>query len=218
MQSKTRNCGDSGTLRTAHKTKKAYLPDGEANLITRNTKRKRNIIWFNPPFSQNVETKIGNRLLALFHFHFPVNHKLHKIFNRNSIKVSYSCMRNVKSIISSHNHKILQSKRSISTKTCNYITKTSCPLNNQCLLRNIVYKAIVSSENPELKKKVYFGISETPFKLRYANHLKSSKIIRYKNDTELSKEIWNFKEKGIAPIVKWRIVNLTNQNLRPVLL
>ena len=104
--------------------------------MTKNTKRKRYIIWFNPPFSQNVQTKIGNRLLALVDLHFPVNHKLHKIFNRNSIKVSYSCMRNVKSIISSHNHKILQSQRGISTKTCNCITKTACPLNKQYLLRN----------------------------------------------------------------------------------
>ena len=115
-------------------------------------------------------------------------------------------MRNVKSIISLHNHKILQSQRSKPTKTCNCITKTACPLNNQCLLRNIVYQAIVSSEKPKIKEKVYFGISETPFKLRYANGLKSFNTVRYKNDTELSKEIWNFKEKAITPIVKWRIV------------
>ena len=50
--------------------------------MTKNTKCKCNIIWFNPPFSQNVETKIGNRLLALVDLHFPVHHKLHKIFNR----------------------------------------------------------------------------------------------------------------------------------------
>ena len=131
-----------------------------------------------------------------------MNHKLHKIFNRNSIKVSYSCMRNVKSIISSHNHKILQSQRNISIKNCNCITKTACPLNNQLLLRNIVYQTIVSSENPELKENVYFGINETPFKLRYPNHLKSFNTVRYKNDTELSKEIWSFKEKAITTIVK----------------
>ena len=103
--------------------------------MTKNTKRKHNIIWFNPPFSQNVETKIGNHLLALVDLHFPVNHKLHKIFNRNSIKVSYSCMRNLKSIISSHNHKILQSQRSISTKTYNCITKTACQSNNPMFVK-----------------------------------------------------------------------------------
>ena len=133
--------------KSGYKCKLNYQPQVA---MTKNTKRKRSIIWFNPPFSQNVETKIGNRFLALSDLHFPVNHKLHKIFNRNSIKVSYSCMRNVKSIISSHNQKILPSQRNISIKTCNCITKTACPLNNQCLLRNIVYKATVSSEKKSL--------------------------------------------------------------------
>ncbi|XP_047145701.1 uncharacterized protein LOC124818701 [Hydra vulgaris] len=172
----------------------------------KNKNRKRNIIWYNPPFSLNVETKIGNRLLALVDLHFPVNRKLRKIFNRNSIKVSYSCMQNIKCIISSHNHKILQSKRNITTKTCNCITKTACPLSNQCLVSNIVYQATVSSNDPDPKEKVYFGISETPFKLRYANHFKSFNAIKYKNDTELSKEIWSLKEKGTTPIIKWKVI------------
>ena len=82
--------------KSGYKCKLNYQPQVA---MTKNTKRKRNIIWFNPPFSQSMETKIGNRLLALVDLHIPVNHKLHKILNRNSIKVSYSCMRNVKSII-----------------------------------------------------------------------------------------------------------------------
>ena len=39
--------------------------------------------------------------------HFPQGHKFHKIFNKNNVKVSYSCMANMKSIISSHNKTIL---------------------------------------------------------------------------------------------------------------
>ncbi len=62
--------------------------------------RQRNIIWFNPPFSKNVKTNIARNFLCLIDKHFPPNHKLHKIFNRNTVKVSYSCMNNVKSIIS----------------------------------------------------------------------------------------------------------------------
>ena len=50
--------------------------------------RKRNIIWFNPPFSKNVATKIGRYFLNLVDKHFPRDHKFHKIFNRNNIKVS----------------------------------------------------------------------------------------------------------------------------------
>ena len=44
--------------------------------------RKRNIIWFNPPFNRNVSTKIGKYFLNLLDKHFPRNHRLHKIFKR----------------------------------------------------------------------------------------------------------------------------------------
>ena len=43
--------------------------------------RKRKIIWFNPPFSRNVKTKIGKIFIKLIEEHFPTHHKFHKIFN-----------------------------------------------------------------------------------------------------------------------------------------
>ena len=70
--------------------------------------RQRNIIWFNPPFSKNVKTNIVRSFLKLIDTHFPIGNKLHKIFNRNTVKVSYSCMSNVKSIITSHNTRIIR--------------------------------------------------------------------------------------------------------------
>ena len=71
----------------------------ESNYNNNPRKRNRNIIWFNPPFSKNVATKIGRYFLNLLDKHFPQDHKFHKIFNRNNIKVSYSCMPNIKSAI-----------------------------------------------------------------------------------------------------------------------
>ena len=67
----------------------------------------RNIIWFNPPFSQNVRTNITKLFHCLIDKHFPKSHKLHKIFNRNNLKVSYSCIMNMANIIKSHNQKVL---------------------------------------------------------------------------------------------------------------
>ena len=52
--------------------------------------RQRKIIWFNPPYSVNVETNIGKTFLKLIDKHFPKINKFHKIFNRNNVKVSYS--------------------------------------------------------------------------------------------------------------------------------
>ena len=60
--------------------------------VKSNKNRSRNIIWFNPPLSQNVKTNIGKIFLKLIEKHFPNHHRLHKIFNLNTIKLSYSCM------------------------------------------------------------------------------------------------------------------------------
>ena len=61
--------------------------------------RQRNIILYNPPFSKNVKTNISRTFLNLISKHFPKQHKYHSLFNKNNVKVSYSCMDNMKSII-----------------------------------------------------------------------------------------------------------------------
>ena len=83
-----------------------------------NSKRnhKRNIIRFNPPCINNLSTKIGKYLLNLPAKHFLKNH-LHKIFNRSNIKVSYSCIKNMKIIINNHSKNVLGMKSSICTLT-----------------------------------------------------------------------------------------------------
>ena len=84
-------------------------------------KRKRNIIWFNPPYSKSVKTNIGRIFIKLISKHFPPNHKFVKIFNKNTIKLSYSCMPNIRSKINGHNEKILQPKPAEPHKLCNHI-------------------------------------------------------------------------------------------------
>ena len=61
--------------------------------------RKRKIIRFNPPYNQNVSTNIAKMFLKLVDKHFPFTHRLHKIFNRNTIQISYSCTSNVQQLI-----------------------------------------------------------------------------------------------------------------------
>ena len=51
-------------------------------------RRKRKIIWFNPPYSNNVKRNVGKQFLKLVRRHFPKGHKLNKIFNKNTLKVS----------------------------------------------------------------------------------------------------------------------------------
>lgn len=70
---------------------------------TKKRKRQRNIIWFNPTFSKNVQTNIGREFLNLIENCFPPNHKLRKLFNKNNLELSYSCSPNIKQIIDGHN-------------------------------------------------------------------------------------------------------------------
>ena len=77
----------------------------------KNKTRKWKITWFNPPFNIYVATNVGKTFLALIDKHFPKNKRLSKIFNRNTIKVSYRCLPNVKQTISNNNHRLLQLHR-----------------------------------------------------------------------------------------------------------
>ena len=87
-----------------------YTPVIQSNNSERKNTRKRKIIWFNPPYSMNVETNIGKTFLKLVKKHFLRNNSFHKIFNKNTIKISYSFMRNIISIIASHNEYVLHPK------------------------------------------------------------------------------------------------------------
>ena len=91
-----------------------------------NPQRKRNrtrkIVWFNPPYSKNVATNIGKEFLNLLRVHFPTQHPFHRLFNRNTVKLSYSCMMNMNSIIKAHNTKVLKKNDTNQTeqgKSCN---------------------------------------------------------------------------------------------------
>ena len=69
--------------------------------------KKMKIIWFNPAFSLNVSTNIGKNFFSLITKNFAKTHRLHKLFNRNYVKVSYSSRLNFKSVINGQNKNIL---------------------------------------------------------------------------------------------------------------
>ena len=90
------------------------------NSNTQNTQRNRNrkVIWFNPQFSQNVETNIGKLSFKLMRKHFPKNSKYHKIFNLNTSKLSYCRTANVGNI-KQHNSKVLSKTNDNTNRKCN---------------------------------------------------------------------------------------------------
>ena len=66
------------------------IPPTKNNNENLKCKRKQNIVWFNPLYSKNVKTTIEKTFLQLLSKHFPKDHQMHIIFNKNTIKISYS--------------------------------------------------------------------------------------------------------------------------------
>ena len=165
--------------------------------------RQRNILWFNPPFSKNVATSVGKCFLSLIDKNFPKSNPLHKIFNRNTLKLSYSCMGNIKTIISNHNKAEINkaTRTNDQKKNCNCRKPNLCPMDGNCNAENVIYQAEVTTSTT---KETYIGLCDTTFKLRYRNHMCSFRNERYKHATALSKHIWSLKDQKIAYQIKWR--------------
>ena len=152
-------------------------------------------------------TKVGHYFLKLLDKHFPRQQKLYKLFNKNTVNVSCSCTKNIKSIINSHNKRILHQTRPCpSEKKCNCIKKELCPLNRNCQAENIVYEATITCNEQIYGENIYIGIAETTFKKRYTNHKRLFNLAVHKNDTELSKGFCKIKRRNSVPKIKWRIL------------
>ena len=170
--------------------------------------RNRKVIWFNPPYNERVKTNIGKNFLALLRKHFPPQHRYHTIFNKNKVKISYSCTPNMSQAISSHNKKILATSATPqevnNPNQCNCRRPTDCPLDNKCLEECIVYEAKVTSNEG---CKLYLGSTEASFKTRFTQHKASLANADKSSATALSKHVWDLKTRGISHEIKWRIVS-----------
>ena len=169
--------------------------------------RSRNVLYYNPPFDLQVKTNIGRTFLQILDKNFPPHHRLHKIINRNTVKISYSTMPNMASHIASHNRKILQKSREQDLpdgRTCNCEEPGSCPLNGNCLQEAAVYQADVTPETEE--EQSYLGVTEPPFKGRWSDHCTSFRYEKYKSKSKLSTYIWKLQKKRENYDIKWSIV------------
>jgi 23S rRNA G2445 N2-methylase RlmL len=138
-------------LKTAgYKEKLEYIENKTTNKKKR--VRSRQVIWFNPPYSQSVKTNIGAQFLGLISKHFEKT-ELRKYFNRSTIKLSYSCMPNMESVIAGHNKRLLKKsetnqEQDSGARDCNCRGGVnSCPMAGSCLNKSLIYKAEVVSDN-----------------------------------------------------------------------
>ena len=198
-------------MRAAPMYQKALTESGYTNQLayikpnsptTNRKKNKRKIIWFNPPFSKSVTTNIGQKFLTLVKKHFAPGSPLYSVCNKNTIKLSYSCTKNMRAILQTHNKKVLCNTHTPTEAPCNCRVKTQCPVQGACQ-KPVVYKATIKVEG---KEKTYIG-STNNFKARYSGHKNSFKSESNKNATALSTLVWS---KGLNPCpnITWEIIRV----------
>ena len=111
------------------------------------------------------------------------------------------------SIVKAHNTKILKKKDEADAKeekACNCRDNASCPVGNDCLKTNVVYKATVQHEN---KISNYIWMTENSFKTRYTQHKSSLKHSKNRTQTELCNLIWSLKDSSTPYTLAWHIID-----------
>ncbi len=142
---------------------------------------------------------IGKVFIGLLERHFPPGHKYHSIFNKQTVKISYSCCSSVQSAISTHNRKLLRNNIS----STNSLPAEVCPMSGSCLKSVIIYKATVSSE---VESKFYIGATEQTFKKRYPKHKDALLKKESKESTSLSTYVLNLRDLNQDLTIKWELI------------
>ena len=171
-------------------------------------KRKRKVTWFNPPFCLSIRTNIAREFIDLVKRHFTKRSPLRPIFNKNNIRVSYCCMKNMGALIKQHNANILKDDREDTELGCNCQDKDSCPFKGQgisCQAKCLVYKAEVTTATAS---RFYIGLAEKEFKWRYRNHTSSFNLDRKfeRPPTSLAGHVRDLKRRNVPFTIKWSVV------------
>jgi hypothetical protein len=139
-------------------------------------KRGRKVTFFNPPWASCVSTNISKEFNRIVREHFPRNTLCGRLFNKNTLKVSYSCTKNIKAIISAHNKKVLsEAKGEVGqVRTCNCKQGVGqCPAGGVCMVEGVVYE--VTATAPGVETKNYVGAAANSLKSRITSHTKDFK-------------------------------------------
>ena len=131
---------------------------------------------------------------------------MHKIFNRNTVKISYRTMPNMKQVVSMHNSKVAYQHEPHPPPGCNCRGgRAVCPLNGACLTPGVVYEAKVTRlDNSETE--FYTGVTVGTFKQRYYGHSYDQRHLKQRSSTCLSKYVWDLKDRDIGYDITWKII------------
>ena len=153
-----------------------------------------------------MKTNIAAKFLKMVTRHFPKTQALHKMFNRHTLKVSYSTTRNIKKHISRHNYTMLnKNKPEKEKKMCNCRRPENCLLNGECQEGPIVYQADLRTRTSSMK---YISSTARLLKERCSTQ-KRNLNNRNANSTALSSYVWTLKDAEEEYKISWNIVART---------
>ena len=148
----------------------------------------------------------------------PPGHPLHKIFNRHTVKLSYSTMPNMLKRVSVHNSRV--SKAALGDVTlvsednepnhCNCNGRMGpCPLDGDCQKeKSCIYSCKVTREDTGTAE-TYTGLAGGTFKSRFYGHngqINNRARGADGKGTTLSQHIWDLKDNNIPFNTKWSIL------------
>ena len=203
-----------------HKLKFEKVDLNEMNQGKKKKKRQRRIHWFNPPYDMNVATKIGKKFFHILDTTIPPGHPLHKIFNRHTVKLSYSTMPNMLKRISVHNSRVSKAALALEDVTlvsddhvpdhCNCNGRMGpCPLDGDCQKeRSCIYSCKVTREDTG-SVETYTGLASGTFKSRFYGHnrqMNNRATGTNGKGTKLSQHVWDLKDANIPFNTKWSIL------------
>ena len=125
-------------------------------------KDKEKYLWFNSPYGVSMETNIEKFFLKLIGKHFPKTFKFHKIFNKNNVKVSYSCLLYFANMIKLHNNRIFYEETAQGQHKCNCWQKDVGPLVGNCLGKELIHQCNLK-ENTASNEVNYNSLTENTF-------------------------------------------------------
>ena len=170
----------------------------------RNNNRKRKIRWFNPQYCRSVKTNLGKEFLKIVLECFPKSHKLSKICNRNTIKLSYSCLPNMgRKILADTNKKLKPEVDRVEKLCVGHRRGNDCPVVEKvCNRVDNIYNAKIQCNDNTIYN--YIGMSAPPLRHRISTHVSSFK--NETNQTELSTKVKNLKKENVQYSLKFHLL------------
>ena len=193
---------EKSLAQSGYKTKLKYNQD-TTNQQKKRKPRFKDTFWFNPPYNLKVKSRVEKIFLSLLDKNFPRGTTWYKFFNRHTVRVSYSCTRNIAGHIGRHNIKVTKGEELVEPG-CN-CTADPCPVDGKCLTKGLVYTETIRTRK---ENYTYNGSTGLTFKERYGGDKFDLKH-ETSTGTALSNKFWQLKKENPdeTPIVKWNIVN-----------